>query len=103
MREKNPSGAPVTFPGEVDRVYVDTTAPCVIEDPILSRKIRIEKSGSLTTVVWNPGREKGPAVRDLGDAWKNFVCVETAACRPRALDLAPGARHQMGAMISVTS
>jgi D-hexose-6-phosphate mutarotase len=103
MREKEPSGAPVTFTGEVDRIYVDTTAACTIEDPILSRKIRIEKSGSLTTVVWNPGPEKGPAVRDLGDAWRNFVCVETAACRPRAVDLAPRARHKMGAVISVFS
>lgn len=102
MREKPPSGAPVTFTGEVDRIYVDTTSACTIEDLILSRTIRIEKSGSPTTVVWNPGPEKGPAVRDLGEAWRNFVCVETAACRPRPVALAPTAHHTLTATISIS-
>ena len=103
MRDKITGDEPVTFTGEVDRIYVDTTTTCTIEDQRLARRIRIEKSGSPTTVVWNPGPEKGPAVRDLGDSWRNFVCVETAACRPHALTLTPGARHKMTAVIAVSS
>ena len=55
-----------------------------------------------TTVVWNPGPEKARAVPDIGgDAWRRFVCVETANCGPHAVRLAPGARHAMTARIDV--
>ena len=51
------SGA-VRFSGETDRVYINTTADCLIEDPVLARTIRIAKSGSSSSVVWNPWIEK---------------------------------------------
>ena len=63
----------------------------------------MEKRGSDTTVVWNPGREKGEAVTDIGDAWRRFVCVETANCGPHAVRLAPGGRHAITAHLAVTS
>ena len=84
-----------------DRVFLDTTAACTVEDPVLGRRLRIEKAGSPVTVVWNPGPQKGPAVRDLGEAWRRFVCVETASCRPHAVRLPPGGRHAMTARISI--
>jgi glucose-6-phosphate 1-epimerase len=87
--------------GEVDRVFLDTPVACEIEDPVLDRRIRIEKSGSLATVVWNPGPEKAAAMADVGDAWPRFVCVETACCGPHALRLEPGERHAVEARISV--
>src|SRR5215207_5751336 len=45
---------PVTIEAETDRVYLDTDAACVIDDPVLKRRIRVAKAGSNTTVVWNP-------------------------------------------------
>ena len=102
MREKVSGDDPLTFAGETDRVFLDTTAPCVVDDPVLRRRIRVEKTSSRTTVVWNPGREKGPAVPDIGDAWRRFVCVETANCGPHAVRLTPRAAHAMTAVISCT-
>jgi glucose-6-phosphate 1-epimerase len=104
MRQKVADDEPLTIAGEVDRVFLDTGAACTVEDPILQRRIHVEKSGSTTTVVWNPGPEKGPAVPDLGgDVWRTFVCVETANCRPHAVRLAPRARHAMTARITIDS
>jgi glucose-6-phosphate 1-epimerase len=102
MREHTTDDAPLAFSTEVDRIFVDTTSTCTIDDPILARKIQIEKTGSPVTVVWNPGPQKGPAVRDLGDAWSKFVCVETAHCRPLPLRVSPQGRHAMTARISVS-
>ena len=102
LREKTSDQAPLAPSGEVDRVFLDTTATCLVHDPVLERTIRVDKSGSRTTVVWNPGPVKGPAVPDLGgDAWRRFICVETANTGAHAVRLAPGAHHDMTAAISV--
>ncbi len=101
MREKRTGDEALTLAGEMDRVFLDTTASCAVDDPVLARRIRIEKTGSRETVVWNPGRDKAAAVPDIGeDAWRNFVCVETASCGPHAVCLAPRATHTMTAVIS---
>ena len=47
----------ITIKGEVDRAYLNTFSTCVIHDQGLSRRIVIDKSGSNSTVVWNPGAE----------------------------------------------
>jgi len=101
MREKATGDEPLAFTDEVDRIFLDTTAACTVDDPVLGRRIRVEKSGSPVTVVWSPGPRKGLAVSDLGDAWRGFVCVETAHCAPRPVRLAPGARHAMTARLVV--
>ncbi len=100
-KQKVAGAQPLTFSGETDRVFLDTTAACTVEDPVLRRRITVAKEGSRTTVVWNPGREKGPAVPDIGDAWRRFLCVETANCAPDVVRLAPRARHAMTATIAV--
>jgi glucose-6-phosphate 1-epimerase len=102
QREKLSDDAPLVFGGEVDRTFINTTATCTVHDPVLKRQIRIDKIGSGATVVWNPGLAKGQAMADLGDAWKRFVCVETANCGPLAVRLAPGARHTMTSRITAT-
>lgn len=102
MKEYVQGGAPLAFTGETDRVFLDTGATCTIDDPVLARRIRVAKHGSLATVVWNPGRAKGEAMADVsGDAWRGFVCVETAQCGVHAVRLAPGARHAIVARVDV--
>ena len=100
--EKTGADAPLSVTGEVDRVYLDTTATCTVDDPTNARRIAIAKVGSQATVVWNPGQVKGVAVPDIGDAWRRFVCVETANCGPHAVRLAPGTRHAMTMRLDVT-
>jgi glucose-6-phosphate 1-epimerase len=99
-REKRSKAEPVTFAGETDRIYLATTTTCTVDDPVLRRVIRVEKRGSDTTVVWNPGREKALAVRDIGEAWDHFVCVETVNCGPHAVRLPPGERRAMTAHLA---
>ena len=88
---------PLSFRRVTDRVYQHTRATCTIEDPVIGRRIVIEKNASDTTVVWNPSFQ-APDVRppDLAaDEWQQFVCIEAANAREHALTLAPGASHTM--------
>lgn len=91
---KRQSGA-LAFNGETDRVYVDTEAECVIEDAGLRRRIRIAKSGSRTTVVWNPWQEKGAKMADVGEGWRRMLCVESANAAHNRVMVAPGETHVM--------
>jgi glucose-6-phosphate 1-epimerase len=93
---------PITFSGETDRVYLDTTATCRIVDPILGRTIVIEKGGSRSTVVWNPWIDRSRDFADFGDdEWLAMVCVETCNVRDAAVRLAPGEHHTMSAKLRI--
>jgi glucose-6-phosphate 1-epimerase len=99
---KNQGGDPIRFTGETDRVYLNTTATCVIDDPGARRRVAIRKTGSEATVVWNPWIAKARAMPDFGDdEWPGMVCVETCNVNIHARKLAPGASHTMTAMIEV--
>src|SRR5207249_2364679 len=43
--------------GPTDRVYLDTKATCLIDDPANGRKLSIAKGNSDATVVWNPWQD----------------------------------------------
>jgi len=93
---------PIRFTGETDRVFVDTTSTCRIVDPALSRTIVVEKSGSRSTVVWNPWADRAKAFTDFGDEeWREMLCVETANVRDAAVRLEPGTSHTMTALVRV--
>ncbi len=91
----------VQFDGETDRVYQDTTADCIIEDAVWSRRIRIAKTGSNASVVWNPWseREKGFADMAAGE-FNKMLCVE-AANAPAPISVAAGETHTLAMSISV--
>lgn len=93
---------PVTISGETDRIYLDTAATCAIDDPVLGRRISIAKTGSTTTVVWNPWIAKARAMADCADEeYRDFVCVETANAGADVYELAPGAEHRMSVTIGL--
>jgi glucose-6-phosphate 1-epimerase len=101
-KDKVAGSEPLRVTGETDRVFLGTTATCVIDDFVLARRLRVAKQGSHATIVWNPGRDRARTMRDIGeDGWRGFVCVETANVRPHAVPLAPGARGAMSAEIEV--
>ncbi|MHB9119532.1 MAG: D-hexose-6-phosphate mutarotase [Burkholderiales bacterium] len=92
----------VAIAGEVDRVYIDTEADCLLEDRGLKRAIRVAKQGSRSTVVWNPGVEKAEKMGDFGpDGHRRMVCVESANALGNAVTLVPGAEHRLVAVYSV--
>lgn len=86
----------ITFAGEIDRVYLNTSDTCVIEDPALQRRIHITKTGSQSTVVWTPGQEKGDKLGDLGiDGWRRMVCVESANTMENSVQIGAGQTHTL--------
>lgn len=98
---KRADEAPMRLAGEVDRVFPGTTATCVVADPVLHRHLRVAKSNSATTVIWNPGPVRAASLADLGaDAWRTMVCVETANAGDDRVRLAPAAVHRMSATLS---
>jgi D-hexose-6-phosphate mutarotase len=92
----------IVIESEVDRVYVNTTADCVIEDKGLKRAIRIAKQGSKSTVVWNPWTEKAEKMGDFGpQLHRDMVCVESGNALENVVTLAPGETHRLVAVYSV--
>lgn len=91
----------ITFDQEVDRQYV-SSGTITVEDPALGRTLTIEKSGSGTTVVWNPWIEKSKRLGDLPDeAFNQFLCIEAANTGDAVVTVAPGERHILQTVIGV--
>lgn len=96
--QKPATGQPITLTGPTDRVYLNTEAPCTIHDGAQRRDIRVVKTKSRNTVVWNPGK----AVDQIGEwDWHEMLCLETANVGANAHTLAPGESFTMGQTISV--
>ena len=99
-------GGAIGFDGEVDRVYVNTPADCVIVDQGLKRRIRIAKTGSQSTIVWTPWTDKAEKMGDMGRGksgagWREMVCVESANAMDNVVTVAPGETHTMTVTYSV--
>ncbi len=92
----------ITFDAETDRVYLNTQAACIIDDPGFNRRIRIAKSGSNSTVVWNPWIEKSKRMPDFGDEeYHTMLCIETTNAENDARIIAPAERHTLKAIIGL--
>ncbi len=97
----HPQETPILIRQEVDRVYENTEAECVIDDAGLERQIIVSKRGSRTTVVWNPWIEKSKRMPDFGDEeYTRMVCVETANADSNPVTLEPGKSHTLAATLS---
>lgn len=98
---KTQDHSPIRITGETDRVYLNTRATCTVEDSGMSRTIVVEKSGSDTTVLWNPWTSKAARLADLGDDWPQMICIETVNAADNAVTLAAGATHVMRATVGI--
>ena len=82
--------------GETNRIYLKSTGAIEINDRALQRLIRIEKSDSLSTVVWNPWIQKSTSWPDLqDDDYQKFLCVESGNVAESRKNLPPGAISSM--------
>lgn len=87
---------PVTIEQEVDRIYLDTTNVCVLEDKLLKRNIIIIKCGSHSTVVWNPWQELADKMGDMGkEGYKEMLCVESSNVSEDVVTIQAGKAHQL--------
>jgi D-hexose-6-phosphate mutarotase len=96
------SGEAIRFASELDRVYQNTDATCILRDPGFNRSIDVAKSNSRSTIVWNPWIAKSARMPDFGDdEWMEMLCIETANVGENAVVLSAGQSHVMTAVISV--
>ena len=94
----------IVISSEVDRTYLDTTSTVEIHDRALHRKILVEKSGSNSTVVWNPWIAKSAQMPDFGeDEYLQMVCVESGNVGRNKLAHAPGRSALLRVVLSSTA
>lgn len=88
-------------PGRSDRIYTQAGGRYVLKDPGLKRSIAITTQGSRTLVAWNPGEAGAAKMADVGQGWRDYVCLEAANAGPDVVILAPGAQHVLQQTFSV--
>jgi D-hexose-6-phosphate mutarotase len=99
--QKTENDEAIRIGSEVDRIYLNTVAPVEITDPRLGRKIRVEKQGSVSTVVWNPWIAKAQQMPDFGnDEYLHMVCVESGNVSSNQLTLPPGESSTLTVKVS---
>lgn len=92
---------PLTFKGEVDSIY-DSSENILLVDDLSGRTLLIEKTGSPSTVIWNPWKERSAALVDLpDDGYRKFCCIESAIANDKAVIVMPGTSATLGIRISV--
>jgi glucose-6-phosphate 1-epimerase len=102
--EKSETEEAIRIASEVDRIYLNTANPVEIVDPRFGRKIRLEKQGSTSTVVWNPWVAKSQQMPDFGnDEYQRMVCVESGNVAANRITLPPGKSHTLTLRISSES
>jgi glucose-6-phosphate 1-epimerase len=87
---------------ETNRLYLDTAGVVEIRDEVFKRTIRVEKSNSNSTVVWNPWTtQKLPDDFDPAEH-KKMVCVESGNVKQNKISLAPGKMAALKVIVSST-
>lgn len=88
------------FEGETDRVFTSSSR-VTVRDAARGRRLLIDKTGSGTTVVWNPWTDKARRMSDFGDdEWPAMLCVEAANTGSHRIQLHGGSRHVTTTIIS---
>ena len=80
---------------EIDRVYLGTkTKSIVLQDRV--KRLCIEADGSDSCIIWNPWIEKCAKMSAMQpEAYREFVCIESANAFDDARYLAPGEVHSL--------
>ncbi|AOX99769.1 D-hexose-6-phosphate mutarotase [Jeongeupia sp. USM3] len=95
---RNPQTGTLQLADPTDRVYVSVPAVQTIATP--ARTIRID-SDTRSAVVWNPWAESAAKMADIGDAWREYVCLERGDVFDNAVELAPGATYRVAMTLSL--
>ena len=87
---------------ETDSIYLNTPQAVEIHDSKLQRRIRIEKSGSLSTVVWNPWADKAQQMPDFGnEEYKEMICVEPGNVGENKITLPAGKSASLKILVRI--
>ena len=97
---KAPGDSLLRITGETNRVYLDSTVPVEVRDEYHRRIIRVEKSNSRSTVVWNPWTtQKMPDDFDPTEH-RRMLCVESGNVKQNKLVLPPGQTTTLKAVLT---
>jgi glucose-6-phosphate 1-epimerase len=95
---------PFAFTRDVDHTHLHTDTALRLHDPAGHRVVDIVKTGSLSTVIWNPWTVLSPGFPDLpADGWERFICVETVNAEDNRLRLEAGETHTLGMTVQVAA
>ncbi|MFT4547180.1 MAG: glucose-6-phosphate 1-epimerase [Verrucomicrobiales bacterium] len=87
---------------EVDRRYQHTEGEVLVHDGALGRTLRVSKSGSATTVLWNPWWNRAAEIGDMpDDGYQTMLCVEAANAASDGIVLQSGESQLLGTTIEV--
>jgi D-hexose-6-phosphate mutarotase len=101
--EKIQSEDAIRISSEVDRIYLNTTATVEVLDRKLNRTIRVEKHGSVSTVVWNPWMGKAQQMPDFGnEEYERMVCVESGNVASNNIKLPPAESSKLSVKLSTS-
>lgn len=91
LTPKSDGDETLRFGAEVERIYLDQTGPMEILDSRWQRRVRIDKTGSASTVVWNPWAAKAQQIPDLGnEEYRQMLCLGPGNVARHSLTLQPG-------------
>jgi glucose-6-phosphate 1-epimerase len=95
-------GEPLEITEALTRHYLNTESQVVIADSAFRRRIKVDKTGSKVTTVWNPGAETCAKIGDLpDDGFETFVCVEATNAFDYPVKLAAGESFETSAIIGL--
>ena len=83
------SEKPLMIDGPIDRVYQDTEGPITLSDPVLGRKLTLERKGSKSAIVWNIW-EDAKGLSDMPDQdYMKYLCIESGNALSNTIHLEP--------------
>ena len=85
--------ADLRISGEIDRIYPRTANSCRVTDASMGRDITVAKSGSHSTVVWNPGPRRAREMAEIDDGFRRMLCIEAANVAEDTVSLSTGEQH----------
>ncbi len=84
----------IKIDAECDRVYLNVNEKITLHDK--NREVELTSQGASSAIVWNPWIEKGSRMSGMrADAYKEFVCIESANAFDNAYTLKPSVSHTL--------
>ncbi|WP_409524981.1 D-hexose-6-phosphate mutarotase [Nitrincola sp. MINF-07-Sa-05] len=91
--ERQESNERLSIRGELDRIYHGYNGPVTLTCAGMPDRT-IDREGSSSLVVWNPGPKKSSVLSQFpADGYRRMICVEAANAGPDRRLLAPGETH----------
>ena len=96
------TAGPLALAGWTDQVHLGHAGAVTVADPGWNRRITISKTGSASTVVWNPWSTQAVKMNDFAATeWPGMLCVEAGNCLDDAAVVAAGSTRRIATSIAV--